>query len=152
MVHEFRPADNSYLGATTFTLIMNFKQAKILLISGSSRKGAFSTKLLEACAAYLTGKAQVTVVAPEQLDLPLFDQDLETSVPEKVMKLKELFSSHDSLLFSTPEYNGSMPPLLVNAIAWMSRSYLKDETMYQCFSGKPCCIVSQSPGALGEYH
>lgn len=128
-----------------------FKQAKVLLISGSTRQGSFNTKLLAACSAYLTGKAQVTVVSADLLDLPLFSQDLESPVPEKVMKLKQLFAEHDSFVFSSPEYNGSMTPLLVNVITWMSRSYLKDENMYASFSGKPCLIVSCSPGALGTF-
>ena len=126
-----------------------FKQAKILLVTGSTRQGSLNTKLLAACAAFLKPKAQVTIVTAEQLDLPLFNQDLETAVPAKVLELKQLFQDHDSLVFSCPEYNGSMTPVLVNTIAWMSRSYLKDETMYKAFSGKPCLIVSCSPGALG---
>ena len=51
------------------------------------------------------------------------DQDLEAEhgIPENAYKLARLFVAHDGILIATPEYNGSIPPLLKNAIDWISR-------------------------------
>ena len=43
-------------------------------------------------------------------DVPLYDQDLETTEPiESVRRLREAWGSADAMLFATPEYNGSVP-------------------------------------------
>lgn len=55
--------------------------------------------------------------------LPLMNEDLEREqgIPDNAYKLARLFASHDALLICTPEYNGSLPPLLKNTIDWVSR-------------------------------
>ena len=55
-------------------------------------------------------------------------------------------NTNDALLFVTPEYNRSVPSALKNAIDLGSRPYGKS-----VWSGKPCAIVSGSPGAIGGF-
>ena len=50
------------------------------------------------------------------------------------------------MLFVTPEYNRSVPGALKNAIDVGSRPYGKS-----AWDGKPCAIVSVSPGAIGAF-
>ena len=55
-------------------------------------------------------------------ELPIYDQELEEGdAPAAVRRLREAWGSADAILFSTPEYNGSVPGGLKNAIDWASR-------------------------------
>jgi hypothetical protein len=67
--------------------------------------------------------AEVTRISLADYPLPIMDEDLEREkgIPENAYKLARLFASHDALLICTPEYNGSIPPLLKNTIDWVSR-------------------------------
>ena len=53
-----------------------------------------------------------------QYDLPLFHGDLD--LPEGVSALKADMRACDGIIIVTPEYNGSLPALLKNAIDWVS--------------------------------
>lgn len=94
-----------------------------LTLCGSIRTGSINKKLQDVMDARLAA-AGVTVnsISLKDFEMPIFNQDLEPdAVPESAVKLAELFASHDIVFIATPEYNGSLPPLLVNTIAWLSR-------------------------------
>lgn len=57
------------------------------------------------------------------LDLPLYTSILEDEegIPQKVLELTDLLLASDAFIVVSPEYNGSMPPVLTNAVAWVSR-------------------------------
>jgi chromate reductase len=76
--------------------------------------------------------------------LPMFNQDLEADRPESVLTLKRKVEAADGVLFVTPEYNRTPPPVLFNALAWASRPYGQSS-----WEGKPAAIVGASPGAIG---
>ena len=81
---------------------------KVLAVSGSLRAGSHNTQLLRA--AVEAAPAGVEVVLWDGVrDLPLYDQDLDgPDAPEPVRRLREDWGAADAILFSTPEYNGSM--------------------------------------------
>jgi chromate reductase len=83
--------------------------------------------------------------------IPIYNQDLEENLPEKVKEFKMKISSADAILIATPEYNYSIPGVLKNAIDWASRPYGKNS-----FDGKPLAIMGASPGMTGtarsQYH
>jgi chromate reductase len=94
---------------------------RILGVSGSVREGSFNTSLLHAAR-----EAAPDGVEVERWDglgeLPLYDGDLDDNgAPEPVRRLREAWGSADAILFVTPEYNGSVPGGLKNAIDWASR-------------------------------
>lgn len=98
--------------------------ARALTLSGSVRAGSHNQKLQ-----YFVGKkleaAGFEVVQGDlgAFDLPIFNADLEPDhVPADAEKLAELMRSADVIFIATPEYNGGLPPILVNAITWVSRS------------------------------
>lgn len=97
--------------------------ASALTLSGSIRTGSFNRRLQAHVGARLAGAGvAVTALDLGDFDLPIFNQDLEPDhVPEAARRLAELFRGHDMIFIATPEYNGSLPPLLVNAITWLSR-------------------------------
>jgi NAD(P)H-dependent FMN reductase len=127
-------------------------QPKIVAFAGSLRTGSFNKKLLAiAVDAVRAAGAEVTVVDLRELNLPLFDQDIEdsTGLPDGAKKFKALLRANDGFLIASPEYNSSITGALKNAIDWASRSESDDEPDLVAFRGKTAALCSASPGALG---
>lgn len=124
----------------------------IAVIVGSTREGSFNRALGELAAASLeTQGASVTRVDLADFDLPLYSAALEANAfPPDALKLKALFAAQDGLLFVSPEYNGSLPPLLKNAIDWASRP-TGDESLIAltAYRGKAAAIMSASLSPFG---
>jgi NAD(P)H-dependent FMN reductase len=122
---------------------------RILVFCGSLRSGAYSGKTADAAqkALALQG-AEVTRISLGDYPLPIFDQDLEKQegIPDSAMKLARLMGRHDGLLIATPEYNGSLPPLLKNTIDWVSRVRRDGNRVLKPFSGKAAALCSSSEG------
>jgi len=93
---------------------------KILGVSGSPRAESYNTALLREAAKFAPAGAEIELWEGIG-DLPIYDQDLEADVPESVRRLREDWGSADAILFATPEYNGSVPGGLKNAVDWASR-------------------------------
>ena len=122
---------------------------KILVFAGSIRSGAYSAKTADCAQKELALQgAEVTRISLADYPLPIMDQDLEAEkgVPENAVKLARQFAAHDALLICTPEYNGSMPPLLKNAIDWVSRVKTDRGARLQPYPGKVVAICSSSDG------
>jgi chromate reductase, NAD(P)H dehydrogenase (quinone) len=67
-----------------------------------------------------------------------------------VLEFKALLKSHQGFLIACPEYNGSITPLLKNAIDWASRPEPGNEAMaLSGFTGKVAALFATSPGGLG---
>jgi chromate reductase, NAD(P)H dehydrogenase (quinone) len=122
---------------------------KILVFAGSIRSGAFSSKTADAATRELAAQgAEVTRISLGDYPLPLMDEDFEKEkgVPENAVKLARLFVAHDAVLIATPEYNGSMPPLVKNTIDWISRVHRDGGRPLKPFSGRVAAICSSSEG------
>lgn len=122
---------------------------KILVFAGSIRTGAYSGKTADAAARALAAQgAVVTRLSLGDYALPIMDQNLEaeSGVPENAVRLARQFVDHDGLLIATPEYNGSMPPLLKNAIDWVSRVKMDRGEPMRPFPGKVVALCSSSEG------
>jgi chromate reductase len=125
------------------------EQINILGFAGSLRKGSYNKALLRAALELVPDGANLEVF---EIDgIPPFNQDLESSPPEKVKEFKRKIKAADALLIATPEYNFSVPGVLKNAIDWASRPYGDN-----AFEGKPVAMMSASTGMLGgaraQYH
>lgn len=125
------------------------KQIHILAFAGSLRKNSYNKSLLSAAIDLTPPNAQIEVYDLD--NLPLFNQDLEYQMPEKVCEFKKKVKDSDAILIATPEYNYSFPGVLKNAIDWASRP-LKENSL----KGKPVALMSTSTGMLGgaraQYH
>jgi len=116
---------------------------KVLAVSGSLRSGSYNTELLRAAAA--AAPEGVDVELWDGLaDLPLYDQDLEADVPESVRRLRGAWAEADAILFATPEYNGSVPGGLKNAVDWASRPRGEAALL-----NKTVAVVGASTGQFG---
>jgi len=125
------------------------KKVKILGIAGSLRKGSYNKSLLRAAGELLPPDVELEVFDLE--GIPGFNQDLESTPPEKIKDLKAKIRAADAVLLVTPEYNYSVPGVLKNAIDWASRPYGDS-----AWSGKVIGLMSASTGLLGgsraQYH
>lgn len=124
----------------------------IAVIVGSTRSGSYNRALGELAATSVEGHgASVTRVDLAAFDLPLYSAALEADAfPPDALKLKALFAAQDGLLFVSPEYNGSLSPLLKNAIDWASRP-TGDEGLVAltAYRGKVAAIMSASISPFG---
>jgi chromate reductase len=94
-----------------------------LTLSGSIRKGSYNRMLQQHMGRKLTeAGVAVTEISLADFDMPIFNEDLEPdNVPEAAVRLAEMWRSHDIVFIATPEYNGGVPPLMVNTVTWLSR-------------------------------
>jgi NAD(P)H-dependent FMN reductase len=126
---------------------------RVLVFAGSARAGSFNRQLLDVAAGMLASAgAQVTSVDLRALGLPIFDAEIEAAgLPAGAVELRRLFAQTDAVLIATPEYNGFLPPLLVNAFAWLSRVPAGDglPSGLEATASKVAGVLSASPGALG---
>ena len=97
----------------------NRKPVHILGISGSLRKESYNTRLLHVAEELLPEGMSLDIF--DLSPIPLFNQDLESQIPEIVADFKTRIAAADGLLIATPEYNYSIPGVLKNALDWASR-------------------------------
>ena len=113
------------------------------------RKGSYNKMLLRVAAELTPAGAHLEIF--DIARVPLFNQDIEGSMPADVKEFKRKIRAADAILIATPEHNYSMPGVLKNAIDWASRPYGDNS-----FDGKPAAIMSASVGLLGgaraQYH
>ncbi|MGC2809112.1 MAG: NAD(P)H-dependent oxidoreductase [Bradyrhizobium sp.] len=125
---------------------------KILVIPGSLRTGSLNARLA-ATAAYELAQAgtDVTRISLGDFPLPIYDGDLQTKsgVPKHAINLKRMIGVHHGVLVVTPEYNSSVPPLVKNAIDWVTRVQDAPETRGQVFRGRAFAIAAASESRLG---
>ena len=116
---------------------------KILVLVGSLRAASVNRQLAEV--AIESAPAGVSLQLFDRLgELPFYNEDIDhEGVAEAVQALRLAAAEADAALVVTPEYNGSIPGVLKNAIDWLSRPFgdgaLKD---------KPMAVIGS---ALGQY-
>jgi chromate reductase, NAD(P)H dehydrogenase (quinone) len=117
---------------------------RVLGLSGSLRAGSYNTQLLRAAEEVLPEDVELELYDGLR-ELPPYDQDVEDDgAPAPVQDLRARIADADALLIATPEYNGSLPGLLKNAIDWASRP--RGEAS---LANKPVAVIGASTGAFG---
>ncbi|GAC1601342.1 MAG: NAD(P)H-dependent oxidoreductase [Pseudarthrobacter sp.] len=117
----------------------------VLTLVGSLRAGSTNQKLAEAI--QLNAPEQVDVVIHESLgNIPFYNEDIdvEGQVPAAAAALRAAANEADTLLLVTPEYNGTLPAALKNAIDWLSRPFGAG-----ALTGKPTAVVGSAFGQFG---
>lgn len=125
---------------------------KILVIPGSLRTGSLNARLAAVVAHQIAlAGVDVTRLSLADYPLPIYDGDLEakSGVPKNAVALKRMVGAHHGVVFVTPEYNSSLPPLLKNVIDWITRVEERGETQGQVFRTRAFAIAAASEGRLG---
>ena len=117
--------------------------ARFLMIAATS---GTNRELADTFASAATAKGHdADVVDLAEIDMPMFTI-ARTNDPEQVPDISDLVSTMiqaDAWIIIAPEYNGSLPPTLNNALAWLSRDWQNFRTM--C-TGKPVGLATHSGG------
>lgn len=113
---------------------------KVVAIVGSIRKESYNYKLAQHVQNRYKDKFELEILSLRSL--PMYDQDIENEPSDAVKEFKRKVAEADAVLWVTPEYNGTIPGVLGNAIDWLSRV---DRVMV----GKPSWIMGASMGNLG---
>jgi NAD(P)H-dependent FMN reductase len=117
---------------------------KVLVLLGSLRAGSLNRQLVEL--ALENAPDGVTLELFDRLgELPFYNEDIDNGdVPEPVKALRAAGADADAALVVTPEYNGSIPGVLKNAIDWLSRPFGDG-----ALKGKPAAVIGTSVGQYG---
>lgn len=118
---------------------------RILALVGSLRAGSHNRQLAEAAADAAPDGVELELY--EGLaDLPFYNEDLDNDQdrPAAADRFREAANAADGFLLFSPEYNGTIPAVLKNAIDWASRPYGEG-----ALSGKPVAVVGTAFGQYG---
>jgi NAD(P)H-dependent FMN reductase len=123
---------------------MDMSDIKVLALVGSLRAASINRQIAELAAGVAPDGVTVTIF--DKLgELPFYNEDIDNDahVPAAVTALRAAAADADAALVVTPEYNGSIPAVIKNAIDWLSRPFgngaLKD---------KPLAVIG---GSMGQY-
>jgi NAD(P)H-dependent FMN reductase len=121
---------------------------KVLALVGSLRAASINRQIAEVATEVAPDGVTVTVF--EGLgDLPFYNEEIDDAMNAdiepvaEVAALRAAAADADAALVITPEYNGSYPAVVKNAIDWLSRPF-GDSAL----KGKPLAVIG---GSFGQY-
>ncbi|WP_203335796.1 NAD(P)H-dependent oxidoreductase [Nocardioides limicola] len=118
--------------------------ARLVVLVGSLRTGSINRRLADGIVAEAPDGVDVHV-ASDLEQLPFYNEDLDgTGVPASAAELRSLVAEADGIVVVTPEYNGTMPAVINNAIDWISRPYGAGAIV-----AKPLAAVGTTPTPYG---
>ncbi|KQZ69674.1 NADPH-dependent FMN reductase [Nocardioides sp. Root151] len=117
---------------------------RVLVLVGSLRADSLNRRIAETLQAQ--APAGVTIDIADGLgEIPFYNEDIDgETAPEAATRLRADVAAADRVLVVTPEYNGTMPAVLNNAIDWLSRPYGAGAVV-----GKPFAVVGATPTPYG---
>ncbi|HEM5933634.1 TPA: NAD(P)H-dependent oxidoreductase [Streptococcus suis] len=114
---------------------------KLLGLVGTNSARSTNCKLLQYIEQHFADKADIELV--EIKELPIFNKPANRELPEIVKELVAKIEAADGVIIGTPEYDHSIPAVLMNALAWVSYG------VYPLLN-KPVMITGASYGTLGS--
>ncbi len=121
---------------------MTSKTSLIIISSSNGKNLELSKKFLE--------KSHELKITSEILDLtelniPLYNPRIhsQNKIPSEIISLKKKLSETEKWIICAPEYNGSIPPILSNLIAWLS---ISGDDFRNLFNGQPIALATFSGG------
>ena len=100
------------------------RKLRVLVFSASLRRESVNSTLANLAARHASRfGALVDLASMREFDVPSYDPEIEArgDIPAGALELNRRLTANDAFVISSPEYNGSMPGLLKNAIDWASR-------------------------------
>lgn len=114
---------------------------KFIGLVGTNSKKSTNRQLLQYMQKHFADKADIELI--EIKDLPLFNKPADMQVPDSVKEIAAKIEASDGVIIGTPEYDHSIPAVLMSALAWLSYG------IYPLL-GKPVMITGASYGTLGS--
>lgn len=117
----------------------------VLVLVGSLRAGSTNRQLGEAILDLSSTDVSATIYDGLS-ELPFYNEDIDTegSVPASAVSFRAALAEADAVLVVTPEYNGTIPAVIKNAIDWGSRPYGSS-----ALSRKPVAVIGSAFGQFG---
>ncbi len=123
---------------------MTDTDTNIVVLVGSLRSDSVNRRLAEKLVGDVPAGLRLEIV-DGLADLPFYNEDLDVDeVPGPAQRLRDRVADADRVLVVTPEYNGTMPAVLKNAIDWLSRPY-----GVGALTGKPLAVLGTTPTPYG---
>ena len=117
---------------------------RVVILVGSLRADSVNRRVAEKVREHAPQGVHVEI-AEGLGEIPFYNEDLDTGdAPGSAQALRDLVAGADRVLAVTPEYNGTMPAVLNNAIDWLSRPYGAG-----ALAGKPFAVVGVTPTPYG---
>lgn len=117
---------------------MNALTMNVLAICGSLRTASVNRMLLHT-AIQLAPPGMSIRMYPTIGELPLYNPDLECSVPKQVKTFRNQVADSQALIIASPEYAHGMTGAIKNALDWM--------VSVESFANKPVAVLNASPRA-----
>ena len=114
---------------------------KVIGLVGTNSKKSTNRQLLQYMQKHFADKAEIELI--EIKDIPIFNKPADMQVPEIVKEIAAKIEAADGVIIGTPEYDHSIPAVLMSALAWLSYG------IYPLL-GKPVMITGASYGTLGS--
>ncbi|MCB5030311.1 NAD(P)H-dependent oxidoreductase [Streptococcus mutans] len=114
---------------------------KLIGLVGTNSKKSTNRQLLQYMQKHFADKADIELL--EIKDIPIFNKPSDKKVPEQILKIAEKIEAADGVIIGTPEYDHSIPAVLMSALAWLSYG------IYPLLN-KPVMITGASYGTLGS--
>jgi NAD(P)H-dependent FMN reductase len=116
----------------------------VLVLVGSLRADSINRKLAEAAIHHAPEGFDVSVYEGI-VDLPFYNEDIDGDTPPAAaVAFRQALADADAALLITPEYNGTIPAVLKNALDWASRPFGASP-----ISGKPLAVIGSAFGQYG---
>jgi len=117
---------------------------RVLVLVGSLRADSLNRRIAEKLQELAPAGVHIEI-AEDLHELPFYNEDLDgENVPAAAAALRDRVAAADRVLAVTPEYNGTMPAVLNNAIDWLSRPY-----GVGAIKGKPFGVIGATPTPYG---
>ena len=114
---------------------------KFIGLVGTNSKKSTNRQLLQYMQKHFADKAEIELI--EIKDIPIFNKPADMQVPEIVKEIAAKIEAADGVIIGTPEYDHSIPAVLMSALAWLSYG------IYPLLR-KPVMITGASYGTLGS--
>ena len=114
---------------------------KLIAIVGTNSKRSTNRQLLQYMQKHFADKAEIELV--EIKDIPVFNKPAEKLLPAEILEIAAKIEASDGVIIGTPEYDHSIPAVLMSALAWLSYG------IYPLLN-KPIMITGASYGTLGS--
>ncbi|HTW13477.1 MAG TPA: NAD(P)H-dependent oxidoreductase [Nocardioides sp.] len=119
-------------------------ETRVAVLVGSLRADSLNRKLAEKLGAEAPEGVVLDIVEGLE-ELPFYNEEIDgEQAPEAATRIRAHVAGADRVLVVTPEYNGTMPAVLNNAIDWLSRPYGAGALV-----AKPFAVVGTTPTPYG---
>jgi NAD(P)H-dependent FMN reductase len=115
---------------------------EVLALSGSLRAASINSAFCRTAARLARPSFEVTLYEGLGV-LPLFNPDLEASIPDAVMEFRRAVAAADVLVIASPEYAHGISGVMKNALDWL--------VAFEAAAYKPVAVINTSPRASHAY-